>query len=807
MFGRTQSGDWKPLDGRFNSAAFIRTLFSLTLLCIAGTRAMALDPNQPPGRNFDLSHWHLTLPDADATTIKPSSLVAGYTNAAWFYTGADGAMVFYCPVDGGTTENSKNPRSELRERIDPSSTSANWPIRGTHILEAQCRILQLPSSGQLWIGQIHGYVDAAPVLMLLRYNNGVIETQLRPSPTTPGTNYFVMTNAAVGDLISYRIQFTDGLLSVTVNGATQLIDVVKTNAAWADQTFYFKAGVYCQDNTGPSSEGGRVAFYSLNASHLPSPVAPSITAQPASVGTNEGATAQFRVVANGTPPLFFQWQKDGVEIPDATNSNLIIPNLSTNDIGNYRAVVTNQAGSVTSALATLSLVPAGFSSLLAAALDASNLVWTTTGSQSWFAQTDVSHDGEDAAQSAPIGHSQTTTLQTTVTGPGTVAFWWKVSSEPSNDRLLFYIGSTEKARISGEIDWQWKTFPVSSGSQVLKWTYSKNSSKTGGLDRAWLDQVLFIPNNVSTAPIIAAPPVGTNVEAGAQVVFNVGAVGSPTLRYQWQHNGTNLANNSSIGVSGATSATLTLANVQLARAGIYSVIVSNAIGAVTNSDAVLTVIPVLTLAEALDLPAAWATSISLGWTAQTNMTHDGTDAARSGAIADDKSTSMQTTVSGPGVLSFWWTVSCEPSNDRLRFYVNGSEQARISGEANWTQRVYNLPSGTQTLQWKYSKDKEISLGQDRAWVDQVEFAPNATPSPLAPRSLSRLVPLTISVSNDKVLLSWIATPDKTYQVLYIESLAKAEWTDLTTEISFNGATASLEDPVEKPQRFYQVIER
>jgi hypothetical protein len=111
------------------------------------------------------------------------------------------------------------------------------------------------------------------------------------------------------------------------------------------------------------------------------------------------------------------------------------------------------------------------------------------------------------------------------------------------------------------------------------------------------------------------------------------------------------------------------------------------------------------------------------------------------------------------------------------------------------------------LQWKYSKDDEISLGQDRAWVDQVEFTPNAAPNPLAAKSLARLVPLTISISNGKALLAWTTTPGKTYQVLYMESLDKTEWTELTTEISANGATATLEEPVETPQRFYQVIEK
>src|ERR1041384_4894286 len=87
---------------------------------------LALDPSVPPGLNFDLSHWYLTLPDANASQISPTNLSSGYTNAAWFYTGPDGAMVFWCPVTGGTTPNSSYPRSELRELINPPDYDANW---------------------------------------------------------------------------------------------------------------------------------------------------------------------------------------------------------------------------------------------------------------------------------------------------------------------------------------------------------------------------------------------------------------------------------------------------------------------------------------------------------------------------------------------------------------------------------------------------------------------------------------------------------------------------------------------------------
>src|SRR5207302_629907 len=95
---------------------------------------------------------------------------------------------------------------------------------------------------------------------------------------------------------------------------------------------------------------------------------------------------------------------------------------------------------------------------LAEALDTTNLVWTTNGASPWIGQSLVTHDGVDAARSGAIGDSQTTSFQTTVNGPGTLSFWWKVSSETNNDRLLFYIGSSEQGRITGEVDWQLRVF-------------------------------------------------------------------------------------------------------------------------------------------------------------------------------------------------------------------------------------------------------------------------------------------------------------------------------------------------------------
>ncbi|MEI2725306.1 MAG: cohesin domain-containing protein [Verrucomicrobiota bacterium] len=83
------------------------------------------------------------------------------------------------------------------------------------------------------------------------------------------------------------------------------------------------------------------------------------------------------------------------------------------------------------------------------------------------------------------------------------------------------------------------------------------------------------------APFIVSQPASQTVTAGNNATFTVGAGGTPPLSYQWRFNSNDL--------TGETGVSLTLTNVQIANAGNYSVVVSNGLGAVTSSNALLTV--------------------------------------------------------------------------------------------------------------------------------------------------------------------------------------------------------------------------
>ncbi len=82
---------------------------------------------------------------------------------------------------------------------------------------------------------------------------------------------------------------------------------------------------------------------------------PAINAQPASQARNAGDSVTFSVVAVGTAPLSYQWRKDAGLLAGATQSTLTLMDLQGADAGSYDVVVSNAWGSVTSAMALLSV--------------------------------------------------------------------------------------------------------------------------------------------------------------------------------------------------------------------------------------------------------------------------------------------------------------------------------------------------------------------------------------------------------------------------------------------------------------------
>jgi peptidyl-Asp metalloendopeptidase len=422
---------------------------------------------------------------------------------------------------------------------------------------------------------------------------------------------------------------------------------------------------------------------------------PSISVQPAPVNVPLGSNATFWVVASGSTPLAHQWRKNGSPIAGATLSNYTIVNVQASNAANYSVVITNNYGSVTSSAAALTI---NFTVSLGDGLDAPQLTWTSGGSNVWSGLTNVSHDGVDSAQSGTITDDQDSWLQTTVVGPTTLTFWWKVSSESGYDTLRFTVNGVEQFNISGEVDWQQRSVALSSGSQTLRWRYVKDASVSVGQDRGWVDQVAYVPP--------------------------------------------------------------------------------------------------ATLASALDNPGlVWNTSGNANWFPQTNVTHDGLDAAQSGTITDLEESDVSTTVVGPCKVSYWWKVSSEQGYDVLGLWVDSGLYPTnfITGEIDWTQASVSLPAGSHLLEWVYLKDESYGAGQDRGWLDQVVLT--VAPGPVLGSFNGGSPP--------QFQLQFTGALGGSYTVLASTNLLN--WSALTNLVN-TGSAMSVTDTSSTnfPRRFYRV---
>lgn len=353
--------------------------------------------------------------------------------------------------------------------------------------------------------------------------------------------------------------------------------------------------------------------------------APEIVTQPASQSVPAYSEVRLEAGVTGFPAPALQWDKDGLPIADATNATLELAYVLPGDSGVYRLTATNILGAATSAEARLTVLPPPS---LAEALDTSDLVWTTNPSFPWSGQAVLNHDGVDAAQcNAPTnvmtfpggndsgeGDDSRPWIETTVVGPGTLTYWWRIGSVSSDDALVFSIndmsegwlypwsdnGAAAEARLiappvpnwPNDSGWQRTTNRIERGVTTLRWEYERWNEFVPGSGRGWLDQVVYAPDPLS-APVITSTPQAATVREGGTALLYAGADGNPLPVQWWQRDGKDLP-----GTEGLY--TLRLVAATASDAGLYRLAASNSVGVVYSEAARLTVLPATTLPGALD---------------------------------------------------------------------------------------------------------------------------------------------------------------------------------------------------------------
>lgn len=121
------------------------------------------------------------------------------------------------------------------------------------------------------------------------------------------------------------------------------------------------------------------------------------------------------------------------------------------------------------------------------------------------------------------------------------------------------------------------------------------------------------------------------------------------------------------------------------------------------------------------IPAGWYQS-SNPWEITTENPYSGTYCLRSksnlGNRQESKFTINRTTLF-PDSISFYYKVSSEEGYDLFKFYIDGTEQFRASGEVDWTRASFPVPAGSHIFGFSYNKDFYTVDGSDCAWVDNI----------------------------------------------------------------------------------------
>ncbi|MCX6856634.1 MAG: hypothetical protein NTV80_17215, partial [Verrucomicrobia bacterium] len=217
----------------------------------------------------------------------------------------------------------------------------------------------------------------------------------------------------------------------------------------------------------------------------------------------------------------------------------------------------------------------------------------------------------------------------------------------------------------------------------------------------------------------------------------------------------------------------------------------------------------------IDAPTLTISSAgNLSWRPQSLYSHDGSDAARSGAIQDLQSSEMSTSITGPAKLTFYWGISSEADYDYLRFYIDNVEQEAISGEVGWTLREHLIPAGTHTLKWAYIKDDFVRSGLDSGFVDEFHAYPDAdndgiwadeeaafgtSDSNANEKPFTRLT----SVTTTGTTLEFPSVIGKQYRVQYSADLQTWTSVQITATSTLTSWSDTISSSVER--RFYRVV--
>ena len=490
-----------------------------------------------------------------------------------------------------------------------------------------------------------------------RYGAGVsILTNL--TETTPGFSQLLQSGSTFYGVSSNGGAFGFGkVFKVNSDGTgyTVLHNFDGSDGAYPQGELVVSDGNLYGTTRAGGSAGKGVVFRLSAASE-----APQIVIGPKSQSIPAGALVTFSATAAGATPLQYQWRYGGAPISNATNTSYNISIVQSNDAGSYSIVVTNGFGSVTSAVATLTVLD-------------SSAPFITNQPQSV-----VSLVGSNVLLSVGVSGASTLKYQwyrDDVLLGGATNFTYSISNAQTNDEADFFVVVTNSfGKVTSDVasvsilatglaitDQPESTTNFVNGTAAFSvaaegfepfgyqwWKdgvpvagQTNDTYEIAGISTNDMGSYRVVVTNsygsvtsvvatlavfLSDVPLITSQPQSQSVAPGSTAAFNVSAVGTPPLSYQWWKG--------AAPVAGKTNASYSISNVQTNNAGNYFVVITNSFGSVTSLVAAITVL-------STNLPAI---------TVQPQSVTDYVGA----------NASFNVSATGPGTLQYQWLLNGVP---------------------------------------------------------------------------------------------------------------------------------------------------
>jgi hypothetical protein len=295
----------------------------------------------------------------------------------------------YLGASGPSVELDVTENNSVDTNPGKQSTSL---VNGLYMADSVANVLQTEFNALVWWdlhnGQATGNNNSAALYGWREYGDYGVESPAHDAYPTYYSMKLMSHFARGGDslvkassdnplLSAYAARRVDGSLSILVINKSP-VTTYSANLAISGYAPQPAATVYtygtAQDNAAETGTGSpdvaissisnassafsdSFAPYSLTVLSLTTPSnAPAAASQPASQTLAAGSTVVFSFAATGSPTPTYQWSLNGVALPSATSSTLVINGATAANAGTYTAVATNSSGSVTSSPATLTVV-------------------------------------------------------------------------------------------------------------------------------------------------------------------------------------------------------------------------------------------------------------------------------------------------------------------------------------------------------------------------------------------------------------------------------------------------------------------